>query len=236
MAARVVVTEASLRAAMRQPRYWRDHHPERRGFVEWVTGGWRAFVAAEAGASATRGGGLVSVRAYTRTRRGKAERVGAHTRAAPAGGDHAVAGGTGEAAAMSYASRPSLSATRAVPGPTGAWRVVPAQGLLLTPRPPMLFSRPPVLPPGPRTPMQRVPRQSGKEAATDTPSWFPRFPRWVGETPVQYATRAMDGRYGPGNWPRTRDQAREFGKIQKYGSRAFRDPSLAPFGLFDEEA
>lgn len=37
MAERVHVTKASLRAAMREPRYWRSGNPEREGFNRRVT-------------------------------------------------------------------------------------------------------------------------------------------------------------------------------------------------------
>jgi hypothetical protein len=40
----VPVVEESLRAAMRDPRYWRSGHPEREEYNRWVTEGWRAVV------------------------------------------------------------------------------------------------------------------------------------------------------------------------------------------------
>ncbi len=82
MADLVPVTEESLRAAMRDPRYWRSGHPERESYHRWVTEGWQAFVHEGEGKN-----GIVHVRAYTRTRNGKTEQVGAHTRADPPGGD-----------------------------------------------------------------------------------------------------------------------------------------------------
>ena len=82
MAEFIHVTEESLRAAMRDPRYWRSGHPEREEYNRWVTEGWRAVVNEGQGK-----GGVVQVRAYTRTRNGKTEQVGAHTRADPPGGD-----------------------------------------------------------------------------------------------------------------------------------------------------
>lgn len=68
-------TEASLRAAMRDPRYWQPGHPERSRYVARVTEGWRNLVEAEAGQ-----GGVVNVRGYVRTIDGKAVNVAAHTR------------------------------------------------------------------------------------------------------------------------------------------------------------
>ena len=91
---------------------------------------------------------------------------------------------------------------------------------------PFLATKPPVGP-APR-PMVRVPRQSGKEAASDTPGWSKGFPRHVGETPAQYARRLMDGQYGRGNWEGVPRRDMEFRKIQKYGARAFRDPGAFP--------
>jgi hypothetical protein len=92
---------------------------------------------------------------------------------------------------------------------------------------PFLASKPPIGP-TPR-PIMRIPRQSGKEAATDTPSWAKGYPRHVGETPPQYARRLMDQQYGRGSWERKADRLEEMSKIQKYGARAFRDPGfLAP--------
>lgn len=74
-------TEASLRAAMRDPRYWQAGHPERSRYVARVTEGWRSLVEAEAGQ-----GGVVNVRGYVRTIDGKAVNVAAHTRGDPAAG------------------------------------------------------------------------------------------------------------------------------------------------------
>ncbi|WPB86376.1 hypothetical protein [Sediminicoccus rosea] len=71
MAEFIHVTEESLRAAMRDPRYWRSGHPEREEYNRWVTEGWRAVVNEGQGK-----GGVVQVRAYTRTRNGKTEQVG----------------------------------------------------------------------------------------------------------------------------------------------------------------
>lgn len=49
----------------------------------------------------------------------------------------------------------------------------------------------------------------------------------VGESGRQAAERAFNEKYGEGNWdlknPRLR---REFGKLQKYFDRVFRDPQL----------
>ena len=74
--------------------------------------------------------------------------------------------------------------------------------------------------------MVRIPRQSGKESADDIPSWARGKPRRVGETPVQFAKRLMDEKYGRGGWD---DRIKEFNRLRKWGSRAFRDPrSILP--------
>jgi len=101
--------------------------------------------------------------------------------------------------------------------------VVPAQELLLTPRPPFFFAEPPK---GliPRL-MERIPRQSGKEAADNIPSWARGARRYVGETPREFAKRLMDEQYGPGKWDNTNP---EFNKIKKFGERAFRNPRDTP--------
>jgi hypothetical protein len=88
MADRVPVTEESLRAAMRDPRYWRPGEPEREAYAQWVTEGWDAFVRGGEGRN-----GVVRVRAYTRTRNGSVEQVMAHTRADPPGGEARGASG-----------------------------------------------------------------------------------------------------------------------------------------------
>jgi hypothetical protein len=67
-----------------------------------------------------------------------------------------------------------------------------------------------------------VPGLTGKEAATDIPSWvksegYPT-PR-LGETGEDYATRILNHKYGEGNWKRGADT--EFSKIQKWADRHF---------------
>ena len=74
--------------------------------------------------------------------------------------------------------------------------------------------------------MERIPGQSGKEAASDIPSWARGIPRQVGETPRDYAKRLMDGRYGKGRWEG--DRSEEYNKIKKWGSRAWRNPRMIP--------
>jgi hypothetical protein len=101
--------------------------------------------------------------------------------------------------------------------------VTKVQELLLAPRVPFLAEPPKGI--IPRL-MERIPRQSGKEAATDVPSWARSIARRVGETPNDYARRLMDDRYGPGNW---KPSNREYNQIKKFGERAFRDPTtVAP--------
>jgi hypothetical protein len=80
--------------------------------------------------------------------------------------------------------------------------------------------------------MERIPRQSGKEAADDIPSWARGSRRMVGETPSQFAKRIMDGEYGRGNW---REPDLEYNRIKKFGQRAFHDPKQASPVFTDDE-
>jgi hypothetical protein len=121
------------------------------------------------------------------------------------------------AAAHEHTTAADRSAAGGGDAPPTATRV---QELLLSPRLPFLAEPPKGI--IPRL-MERIPRQSGKEAASDVPSWARGIPRQVGETPNDYAKRLMDGRYGPGNWKRTGSNT-EFNRIKKFGERAFRDP------------
>jgi hypothetical protein len=70
----VMITEADLRQAMRDARYWQAGHPERAAFSAWVTDGFRALYPLDAGPRSA-----VWVRAYTRN----GHAVAAHWRGAP---------------------------------------------------------------------------------------------------------------------------------------------------------
>lgn len=109
--------------------------------------------------------------------------------------------------------------------PGGILRV---QGFLVTPRAPLLYSRPPVGPTGPRVPMERIPRQGSQEAKNDVPSWARRQARHVGESPIQYTYRLMDQHHGGRQaWYRGRESTgprSDFSRIKKFGESAFRDP------------
>ena len=176
MASTVPITAADLRRAVGDARYWQAGNAERAAFVQWVTEGYQALHGPGAH------GGTVHVRAYSRMRDGKVEQVAAHTRAAPpAAGDHTH----GDQPAQSLGADDARAA------------VIPAQSLLLMPRPLLLYQRPPILP---RIPMRRVPNQSGKEAARDTPSFARGAARFVGESPAQFARRIMDNHWGAGRW------------------------------------
>jgi hypothetical protein len=76
MAGSIRITEADLRSAMREARYWRDGHPEREAFGRWVANGWRALCPTDGGARAA-----VWVRAYSATAIGS-PRIGAVRRRA----------------------------------------------------------------------------------------------------------------------------------------------------------
>lgn len=229
----VPVTEASLRRAMRDARYWNNASLERPGYVQWVTEGYRALAGPTI--RLPDGGGMVFVRAYTRSRDGKTEQVLAHYRADPPGGkDRGGEGGTGTG--KRAGSPPAGKAS----SPEDDGTTLPASWWLL-PRGPIIGARPPVIPrlPGQRlpegmrdpggVPLPRAAGRSGKEAATDTPGWAREFPRHSTETPRQYAERLMDWKYGGRqNWDsrQNRGQGSEFSRIQKNGNRGFETRSI----------
>lgn len=70
----------------------------------------------------------------------------------------------------------------------------------------------------------KVPRAglSAKEAAKDVPSWIRGERPLLGEKGRDFATRALNDKYGVGNYPR--GPGSEFNKIQKWADRAFEDP------------
>ena len=80
--------------------------------------------------------------------------------------------------------------------------------------------------PGGGDPQKKVPKSgSGKEKATDIPSWA----RATGARPnvnqsgSDFARRLMDEQYGKGNWDKNTGDG-EFSKIQKYADRNFKNP------------
>lgn len=85
----VRITEADLRQAMRDPRYWQPGHPERAAYAAWVTHGYHALHPRDAAPRSS-----VWVTAYTRD----GHPVAAHWRGAPAlRGGHGDAGSGGDA-------------------------------------------------------------------------------------------------------------------------------------------
>ena len=71
------MSEARLREAMRDRRYWDSAHPERQDYADWVTAAWQQVINDGAGSE-------VHVRAYERRGAdGKLHHVQAHTRGAP---------------------------------------------------------------------------------------------------------------------------------------------------------
>lgn len=44
---------------------------------------------------------------------------------------------------------------------------------------------------------------------------------YVGESGRDFAKRILDDKYGPGNWSKS---DKEYGQLQKFGDRNFRDP------------
>ncbi|AWV24372.1 Hypothetical protein RADP37_04616 [Roseomonas mucosa] len=184
---------------MRDDRYWQVQHPERGAYAGWVTKGWQALATSPLRTAA--GQSMVSVRAYERQRNGRPEHVSAYTRSGRAG----------------------QGSTAATPRPG----IVPVQlgPVLLAPRPPgYIVPRPQEAAP---VPMKRVPRQSGKEGAKDTPNWARGFPRYQGESSTQYAERLLDQKYGGrqnrDKFPSDRGSKSEFSKIRKFGERSFQE-------------
>lgn len=83
MANPIRITEADLRSAMREPRYWQNGHPEREAFTGWVRGGFGALHPKDAAAR-----GAVWVRPYRR----EGKPVAGHWRSPPPGGTAADPG------------------------------------------------------------------------------------------------------------------------------------------------
>ena len=59
---------------------------------------------------------------------------------------------------------------------------------------------------------------SGKEKATDVPSWAKGNRPYKNENGKAFASRLMDERYGKGNWNKS---SREYSQIRKWGDRGF---------------
>jgi len=154
----VPVTEASLKRAMRDPRYWQAGHPERNDYVRWVTGGWDSLGAAAPGGRMSQG--MVFVRAYERTRGGKSHHVSAHQRGT-------VSGRGGVQLAMSGAD------------PVFGGSVLGQRPLLLGPP---IGTRPAL----PRPPVRSIPARPGVRADTRRGSlgargWYNTIPEQPGE-------------------------------------------------------
>jgi uncharacterized protein DUF4157 len=70
----------------------------------------------------------------------------------------------------------------------------------------------------------RAPGLSGKEAATDVPSWIENWPDarpGVHENGTGFATRMMNKRYGVGAWKKAGQHNTEFSQLKKFADRAF---------------
>ena len=67
----------------------------------------------------------------------------------------------------------------------------------------------------------RRPGLSGKEAATDAPSWAKGERPYVNENGKSFAKRLMDNKYGEGKWKASNP---EYSQIKKWGDRAFINP------------
>jgi hypothetical protein len=106
----VLINDETLRRAMRDPRYWQWSHPDRETYRDWVSRGFQALE------RSGRNGGRreVQVRAHTRRRNGREERVGSYTQsrgAAAAEGGRSPAGVPETAVSPAEApARPTLVA------------------------------------------------------------------------------------------------------------------------------
>jgi hypothetical protein len=63
---------------------------------------------------------------------------------------------------------------------------------------------------------------SGKDKASDVPSWSRGERPYVGESGKDFAKRLLDERYGDGNYPT--GPGSEYNKLKKWGDRGFRNP------------
>ena len=63
---------------------------------------------------------------------------------------------------------------------------------------------------------------SGKDKATDIPSWAKGERPYTGENGKNFANRLMNERYGKGNWENNANRMREFRQLQKNGDRGYR--------------
>ncbi len=66
---------------------------------------------------------------------------------------------------------------------------------------------------------KKKPGLSGKEAASDIPSWAQGERPLLDEDGKEFAKRLLDDKYGPANYPK--GPGSEFSKIKKWGGRAF---------------
>jgi hypothetical protein len=70
-------------------------------------------------------------------------------------------------------------------------------------------------------------KQSGKEGATDAPSWARGKPPGENETPSDYADRLMEEKYPNEDWRANPDRMKEHGRIKKY-HRHWEKPEAPP--------
>jgi hypothetical protein len=78
--------------------------------------------------------------------------------------------------------------------------------------------------PTPKKYKQRASGLSGKEAATDIPSWVRNWPDarpGLYENGTTFATRMMNKKYGVDGWEKTGQQGTEFSELRKFGDRGF---------------
>lgn len=66
---------------------------------------------------------------------------------------------------------------------------------------------------------RKKPGLSGKDAASDIPSWVEGERPLIDESGREFAKRLLDDKYGDGNYPT--GPGSEFSKIKKWADRAF---------------
>ena len=105
----------------------------------------------------------------------------------------------------------------------GRWTDGGADPAAFRPKLPGGAKPPPASKPPTSEPQYKKPKsgQSGKEAASDIPSWAQGERPYVGEDGKAYAKRLMDKKYGDGKYDS--GASSEFNQLKKYGDRHFED-------------
>jgi hypothetical protein len=72
-----------------------------------------------------------------------------------------------------------------------------------------------------KTEYKRSVSGTGKEKASDVPSWARGNRPYKSENGKNFANRLMDEKYGKGNWQQNPDRMKEYSQIKKWGDRGF---------------